>query len=964
MNEMLGKASEEMGDDFVILKFIVTDKVKRRRVFMRTLCVMLSITTVVSLGLVCIFSGAGPSLQNSVHIQQINENDFMLGEKLEDKRHEKLPKPSPSYNNSQEQNNYGDKDRIHEKLFIHQSSENDPSSIDDIEVYFHYRPKARKKLHRRRPTSSSRMRLKISKSHPNSIPHNKTEFWSIPRKNLLRSMRLHNGTDTRNFVKLVFDEASSPFSDDTFQDEPSLPIERENDIDYIMDTRNLQPTDENEVKSDAQFGTDMDAAESRTVYRSKRLRPKQMLGRRRFILRRPYRSRGKSKYRLQLSPNHQDKYSAMRDDYESHRYNHESTTHPDEGFNRPNIFSQSDYNYEHRHTVRHPDSRFSGIRSPPRSINFKETPIFRPPNNDIERYTTYDGKYTINNNYRPPIGENQYNYKPTGSHVPPHQPPINYKPIHVEDYKGPPPSHPNEQLYPSNIYESPIPSHEPFPSFGPSHNPLDHPNKYPQNSAHQFPPSSQTSFGFQDFDVNNPSFPASPAYQPTEEVNYDNEIYESPPVENYDQSFIPPGPSYPPHKPSYTNSAHPYTPPKPSYTPPASSYTPQDPPYTPPASSYPLPEYPSKRPEVMPPAYNQEYATSDDQESNFPGPDIYDGGNIHGPPNVVIKDDFDKINTGVEIQNDEVGESHKKYSLENQHHYPGPTSRPTKRLSFLPTVPGYKKPTRHSSTYTSHSTKKAFSKLSSSKKGYVSKHPDGPDYSTATFIKPPYNAAEAAPFHVGLDLYPIKGYHDDGSNYDNSPDKQQILLELNLFSKKPSALGGGRSKSSGGGILAERKDMALDNSPEENLPLALKIPSLMKDHRVFGNLDPLDILQHLLKQSIEKKQNKEEQATLRSQLMRKSTLNAVKEQDNLEQKVIGTNRDYKKKVFNDSKIETNDKSDEKETGTTAVKGETEPEYYYYYYYDYPDTEVSGNSSHQASNVKSYEPLPTPLWQKK
>ena len=108
--------------------------------------------------------------------------------------------------------------------------------------------------------------------------------------------------------------------------------------------------------------------------------------------------------------------------------------------------------------------------------------------------------------------------------------------------------------------------------------------------------------------------------------------------------------------------------------------------------------------------------------------------------------------------------------------------------------------------------------------------------------------------------------------------------------------------------------MALDNSPEENLPLALKIPSLMKDHRVFGNLDLLDILQHLLKQSmfvmsfrlaatncviagIEKKQNKEEQATSRSQLMRKSTLNAVKEQDNLEQKVIGTNRDYKKKVF-------------------------------------------------------------------
>ena len=81
-------------------------------------------------------------------------------------------------------------------------------------------------------------------------------------------------------------------------------------------------------------------------------------------------------------------------------------------------------------------------------------------------------------------------------------------------------------------------------------------------------------------------------------------------------------------------------------------------------------------------------------------------------------------------------------------------------------------------------------------------HPDGPDYSTGTLIHPP-GSKGSAPFHVGLDLYPIDGVSPLGALgkqdiYGSPPpqdnNKQQILLQLNLFSKKPSTLGGSRAK--------------------------------------------------------------------------------------------------------------------------------------------------------------------------
>ena len=85
-------------------------------------------------------------------------------------------------------------------------------------------------------------------------------------------------------------------------------------------------------------------------------------------------------------------------------------------------------------------------------------------------------------------------------------------------------------------------------------------------------------------------------------------------------------------------------------------------------------------------------------------------------------------------------------------------------------------------------------------------HPDGPDYSTGTIIHPP-GSKDSAPFKVGLDLYPIEGVSPVGALgkqdiYDYSSPvmhpqddiMHQILLHLNLFSKKPSALGGSRAQ--------------------------------------------------------------------------------------------------------------------------------------------------------------------------
>ena len=72
-------------------------------------------------------------------------------------------------------------------------------------------------------------------------------------------------------------------------------------------------------------------------------------------------------------------------------------------------------------------------------------------------------------------------------------------------------------------------------------------------------------------------------------------------------------------------------------------------------------------------------------------------------------------------------------------------------------------------------------------------HPDGPDYSSGTTVigRPGYGGS--VPFSVGLDLYPMVGEITDFSSTTNGANKQEILIHLNLFSKKPSVLGGRQS---------------------------------------------------------------------------------------------------------------------------------------------------------------------------
>ena len=65
-------------------------------------------------------------------------------------------------------------------------------------------------------------------------------------------------------------------------------------------------------------------------------------------------------------------------------------------------------------------------------------------------------------------------------------------------------------------------------------------------------------------------------------------------------------------------------------------------------------------------------------------------------------------------------------------------------------------------------------------------HPDGPDYSTGTIIRPP--------LRVGMDLYPIDNQDMSGSTTDTSYphdfNKHQIIVHINLYSKNPDMLDG------------------------------------------------------------------------------------------------------------------------------------------------------------------------------
>ena len=65
-------------------------------------------------------------------------------------------------------------------------------------------------------------------------------------------------------------------------------------------------------------------------------------------------------------------------------------------------------------------------------------------------------------------------------------------------------------------------------------------------------------------------------------------------------------------------------------------------------------------------------------------------------------------------------------------------------------------------------------------------HPDGPDYTSGTHVL----IHESKPFQIGMDLYPIRSdnsEHDshEGDDDDGDENKHEILVQLNIHSKKP-----------------------------------------------------------------------------------------------------------------------------------------------------------------------------------
>ena len=451
--------------------------------------------------------------------------------------------------------------------------------------------------------------------------------------------------------------------------------------------------------------------------------------------------------------------------------------HSERRFDMPNIFTQSGFPYEQyeeerpiisRPPPRHPGVRVPGVRVPANAGSIED--IIQP-------------KPVVTNNYRPPVQNVvhvHYDEKPPRRpdnkyKKPAHRPHLSPRPHYDEPQNDPPYRPPPPNSYrpkPSNVYDGP-PS-RPKPS-----NDYDHrPSLYDEPPPRPLPSN--------DYDHRPNVYDEPP--RPPPATDYD---YRPKPSNNYDE---PPRPARPPGSneydygpPSYSEYEEPPRRPRPhnvddgsKYRPGASgpSSYPEETYYEPPENEFgPIVEdYQPARPEnyrpqaetVVPPAYNQDYyLTPDPQSDVYPGPDIYDGGSVHGPTSGDRKTQFD--------------------------YRPAPPTLgpPTRRPQTYQPPPS---PPRRDSGYPARPAG-GDNKFESERF-----HPDGPDYSSGTLIN---SYKGSAPFKVGVDLYPMGGVSplggfgkqdiyssvipQAGGRDDN---KHEILLHLNLFSKKPSILGG------------------------------------------------------------------------------------------------------------------------------------------------------------------------------
>ena len=221
-----------------------------------------------------------------------------------------------------------------------------------------------------------------------------------------------------------------------------------------------------------------------------------------------------------------------------------------------------------------------GIKVPANAGNIQDiikpkpipNPASYPAPNAHDRYSTNDGKYTIINDFRPPVGSKPNKYQPAGSYVPPNQPPINY---------SPPPAEYNKPQYDTNYGQAPPSYNQPAP-YEPQPPPK-YENKYKPPSQNSYQPA-----------------PYSPPPPPTN-YNQPAQSYKPPPPEPYS----PPPSNYPP----------PQAPPEPNYNPRPQSYEPPKDSYSPPPSYSRPPSHSRPSGEsVQPPVYNQEFFMTDDPQ--------------------------------------------------------------------------------------------------------------------------------------------------------------------------------------------------------------------------------------------------------------------------------------------------------------------------------------------------------------
>ena len=498
--------------------------------------------------------------------------------------------------------------------------------------------------------------------------------------------------------------------------------------------------------------------------------------------------------------------SPPRGPYRDHR------PHSERRFDMPNIFTQSGFPYENyeeerpiisRPPPRHPGVRVPGVRVPANAGSIEDiiqpkpvTNNYRPPVKNVV-HVNYEEKP----HRRPDIKYKKPAHRPHHYDKPPPRPHYDeppFKPANDPPYR--PPSSNNYRPPPSNVYDERPPRPPPSNDYDHRPNVYDEPSRPPPSNNYDYRPK--------------PSYDEPPRPAPSNDYDYKpkpSNVYDEPPRP-------PPSNDYDYGPPSFSEYEEPPRRPRPSSVDDGSKYRPSGPSSYPEETYYEAPEnefgpivdeYQPGRPppsssseSVVPPAYNQDYYLTQDPQNDpvYPGPDIYDGGSVHGPTSGDRKTQFGYQPAPAPGQPTLGPPTRRPHSPHTQSYQPSPPSPPSPphRAS------GYKPRPADIDKYDSERY-----------------HPDGPDYSSGTLIN---SYKGSAPFKVGVDLYPMGGVSplggfgkqdiysavipQGGGRDDN---KHEILLHLNLFSKKPSILGG----RSGGRADSRAQDIDIDSPSQQ-----------------------------------------------------------------------------------------------------------------------------------------------------